>query len=210
MARTAYSEHDGRKRQEPAKYGEIRSLYPRSSHRAVRTPVRDSAAARKSAGNEVSVIGFKGVQAGIDEIAFRHDDDVEAWRDFVTTKNLSNQSLGSVSPDGAAEFARGGDSKTPNPALVGQQEHRRVAAVDLDAAVVDLLKLGAPSNPLGWSELQLFAADGKTLAALRAAPFEHQAAVFRAHPNEKTMRPLAVARIWLKCANSLGHDIPSL
>jgi hypothetical protein len=210
MARTAYSEHDGRKRQDPAKYGEIKSLYPRSSHRAVRTAGRGSAASRKSSGNEVSVIGFKGVQAGIEEIAFRYDDDVEARRDFVTTKNLSNQSLGSVSPDRAAEFSRSGDAQTANPGLVRQQEHGRVTAVDLGAAVVDLLKLGAASNPLGWSELQLFAANSKTLATLRSTPFEHQPAVFRAHSDEESVRPLAAARIWLKCANSLGHDIPSL
>jgi hypothetical protein len=67
----------------------------------------------------VSVIGFKGVQAGIEEIALRHDDDVEARRDFVTTENLSNQSLSSISPNGASELARGGDPEAPDAELVG-------------------------------------------------------------------------------------------
>jgi hypothetical protein len=209
MAITAYSEHDGRKRQEPVKYGEIRSLYPRSSRSARRTPTRASTGSRQSTGDEASVIGFNGVQTGLDEIALRHDDNVEAWGDFITTKNLSNQSFSSVSPNGAPELARGGDSETAHTERVGQQEHGRVAAMNFDATVVDLLEFCAASNPLGWSELQLFAADGEPFAALRAATFEHQTAVFRAHSDEKPMRPLPAARIGLKRAHSLGHDIPS-
>jgi hypothetical protein len=79
-----------------------------------------------------------------------------------------------------------------------------------DAAVVDLLELRAAPNPFGWSELQLFAADGEPLATLRAPTLEHQTTVFRAHSDQKPMRPLPAARIRLKRAHSLGHDIPSL
>ena len=157
----------------------------------------------------MSVIGFKDVQAGIQEIALGHDDDVEARSDFITTKDLSNQTLSSVSPDGAPEFPRGGDAETADAELVGQQEHCRVATMNFDAAVVNLLEFCAAPDPLGWSELQLLVADGEPFAPLGTAPLEHEAAVFRTHSHEKPVRPLATARIRLKCANSLGHDIPS-
>src|SRR5262249_49691962 len=136
MAIAAYSEHVGRKRQEPAKYDEINSLYPRIRRSAIRTPTVGSTGPRKSAGDEVAVVGFKDVQAGIEEIAFRHDDHVEAGGDFVTTKNLSNQSFSSISLDGAAKLARGGNAQSANAELIGQQEDRCVAAMDFDAAIV--------------------------------------------------------------------------
>jgi len=165
--------------------------------------------ARQAAGDKVSVIGFKGVQAGIEQIALRHDDHVEAGRDFVTTKNLSNQSFSSVSPDGATELAGGRDAEPAHAELVREQKHRCVAAVDFDTAVVHLLELCAAADPLGWSKLQLFAADGQALAPLRTAAFQHQPPVFRAHADQKPVRPLAAARIRLKRADSLSHDIPS-
>jgi hypothetical protein len=157
----------------------------------------------------VSVIGFKGVQAGIEQVAFRHDYHVEAGRDFITTKNLSNQSFSSISPDGAPELPGGRDPEPANAELVREHEHRGVSAVNFDTAVVHLLELCAAADPLGWSELQLFAADGQALAALRPAAFQNQAAVLRAHTDQKAVRPLAAARIRLKRANSLSHDIPS-
>jgi hypothetical protein len=208
IAIAAYSEHDGRNRQEPVKYGEIRILYPRNNHSATRT-ANGGSTARQAAGDKVSVIGFKRVQAGVEQIALRDDDHVEPWRDFVTTKNLSNQSFSSISPDGVAKLAGRGDAEPADAELVGEQKHRGVAAMDLDAAAVHLLKLCTAADPLGWSELQLFAADGQTLAALRTAPFQNQTPVFGAHADQKAVRPLAVARIRLKRANSLSHDIPS-
>jgi hypothetical protein len=157
----------------------------------------------------VSVIGFKRVQAGVEQIALRDDNDVEPWRDFVTTKNLSNQSFSSISSDGATELAGRRDAEPADAELVGEQKNRGVAAMDLEAAAVHLLKLCTAANPFGWSELQLFAADGQTLAALGAAAFENQTPVFRAHTDQEAVRPLATARIRLKRANSLSHDIPS-
>lgn len=158
----------------------------------------------------MSVIGFKRVQAGVEQIALRHDDHVEAGRDFVPTKNLSNQAFSSISPDGAAELAGRRDAEPTDAELVREQKDRGVAAVNFDTAVVHLLELCAAADPLGWSELQLFAADGQTLAALRAAAFQNQTPVLRAHADQKAVRPLAVARIRLKRANSLSHDIPSV
>jgi hypothetical protein len=175
----------------------------------MRTARRGSAAG-EAAGDKVSVIGFKRVQAGVEQIALRDDDDVEPGSDFVTTKNLSNQSFSSISPDGVAELAGRRDAEPADAKLVREQKDRGVAAMDLDAAVVHLLELCTAADPLGWSELQLFAADGQTLPALGATAFQDQTPVFRAHTDEKAVRPLTVARIRLERANSLGHDIPSL
>ena len=166
-------------------------------------------AALQAAGDKVSVIGFKRVQAGVEQIALRDDHDVEPRRDFVTTKNLSNQSFSPISSDGATELARRRDPEPADAEFVRKQKDRRVSTMDLDAAVVHLLELCTAADPLGWSELQLFAADGQTLAALRAAAFQDKTPVFRAHTDQEAVRPLAAARIRLKRANSLSHDIPS-
>jgi hypothetical protein len=171
MAIAAYSEQVGRNRHAPGKYGDISNLYQRSSQRAARTAGRESAASGKTAGEQMSVIGFKGVQGGIEEIALRHDDDVETRRDLITTENLSNQSFSSISSNRVAEFPSGRDPEAADPELVGQQEHRRVAAVRLDATVVDPLEFRTPPDALGRPEFHapfsrgarepaLFAADG--------------------------------------------------
>ena len=55
----------------------------------------------------------------------------------------------------------------------------------------------------------LLAANSKTLAALRTSPLQHEAPVLGAHPHQKPMRALAVARVGLKRPHSLSHDIPS-
>ena len=81
--------------------------------------------------------------------------------------------------------------------------------MDLDAAVVHLLELCTAADPLGWSELQLFAADGQAFPALCTPAFQNETPVFRAHTDQKAVRPLAAARIRLKRAYSLSHDIPS-
>src|SRR5437762_8278590 len=109
MATAAYSEHEGRKRHDPVKYGEIRSLYPRSSQSATRTARRWSVRTGKATFEESLVIGFKNVQAGVEQLALGDDDDVESPGDLVATENLSNQSFSSVSLHGAAQLLGSGD-----------------------------------------------------------------------------------------------------
>jgi hypothetical protein len=69
-----------------------------------RTPKRQSAGLAKASFDEVSVISFKGAQAGVEEFTLGDDDDVKSWRDFVSTENLSNQSFSSISLNRAADF----------------------------------------------------------------------------------------------------------
>ena len=94
-----------------------------------------------------SVIGFKGGQAGVEQFASRDDDNVEAGGNFVATENFSHQSFGTISLDSPAQlFCRCDPQATPR-AVIGQDEERAVAPSNPGAALVDLLKLGAPADP---------------------------------------------------------------
>jgi hypothetical protein len=136
----------------------MNNLYPRISSRTAR--------AGHAAGKESSVIGFKGTQAGVEEVALGDDDYVKSIRDLVPTKNLSNQTFRSISLDGATEFLRGGDSQPAN-AAVCQHEHSAIPAVNSKPTVVDLLELRAAANVFGWPESQIYS----LLTVRRLRPF---------------------------------------
>ena len=85
----------------------------------------------------VAIIGFKDGQGGVEQLALGHDDDVKPRRDVVATENLSYQSFSSVSLNGSAELFRRRDAQPSYRALVGKDEHGRVAPVDADAAFID-------------------------------------------------------------------------
>ena len=106
--------------------------------------------------DEVSVISFKGAQAGVEELTLGDHDDVEPWRDFISTKDLSNQSFSSVSLNRAADLPGRRDPESSHPALVGQYENRAVAAVDANTALVDLLELRTPADMFDWTESQSY------------------------------------------------------
>src|SRR5262245_8466277 len=95
----------------------------------------------------VAVIGFKNTQAGVEQLSLRHDDDVEPGGDFVSTEDLSNEPFRSVSLDGAAQLARGGDPQASDIERIRQDKHRSVAAVESDAVLVHILEVGAPPDP---------------------------------------------------------------
>ena len=151
----------------------------------------------------VAIVGFKDSQAGVEHLALRHDDDVKTRCDVVTTENLSYQSFSSVSLNGSAKLFRRRDAQTSDRAVVGQDEHGRVAPVDPGAALIDFLKLGAAANAFMRPEprqMSLFAADGQALAAFRPAALEHQPPVLRAHPHQKSVRLRPVAGVRLERA----------
>ena len=64
-----------------------------------RSPSAELAALAETARKVVSVVLFKGIQAGVEQFALGDDDDIESRRDLVSTKNLSNESLGPISLD---------------------------------------------------------------------------------------------------------------
>jgi len=148
----------------------------------------------------VAIVGFKNGQCGVEHLALGDDDDIKPRRDVVTTENLSYQSFSSVPLNGSAELFRRRDAQTSDRAVVGQDEHGRVAPMNSGAAFIDFLKLGAAADTFVRPEprqMGLFAADGQAFAAFRPATFEHQPPVFRAHSHKKPvrLRPMAGVRL---------------
>ena len=90
---------------------------------------------------EFSVFGFKNSQAGVEQLAFRHHDDVVALGDLVQTENLSYQPFRAISLNRSAELLRRRDPQPSDRAVDRQHEQRAVASMDLDAAFVDLLEV---------------------------------------------------------------------
>ena len=96
-----------------------------------------------------SIIGFKDSQAGVKQFPFWHDDDVVPRPYLVTTKNLSDESLSSISLDGIAEFLRGRDSEPGGGACPANEHERRAeSSVIPDPPRVDLLEFSTPVHPL--------------------------------------------------------------
>src|SRR5207253_1285253 len=113
-----------------------------------------------------------------------------------------NQSFGPVSLDRAAELFRRRDPKPTRRATrrTGEQEHGQIPAMNPGPALIDLLKICAPANPLCPREgivqaigFQLFAADREPLSALGASALQDEPAVLGAHSDQKPVRPLAMA-----------------
>ena len=121
-----------------------------------RTPGRHSAGLAEASFDEVSVISFKGAQAGVEEFALRDDHDVESIGDLVSTENLSNQSFSSISFNRAADLPGRRNPEPPHSPIVGQDEDRTVAAVESNTSLVDLQELRATADVLGWMEFQSY------------------------------------------------------
>ena len=100
----------------------------------------------KAAFKVMTVIGFKGTQAGVEQLPLRHDHDIEAGSHMVSTENLSNQSFSSVPLDRPPEFPRGGDPQASDRQLVRQEEKGAETAANPGAPFIDLLKFGASAN----------------------------------------------------------------
>jgi hypothetical protein len=126
----------------------------RMRHR--RTPGRHSAGWPEASFDEVSVISFKGAQAGVEELTLGDHDDVESRRDLVSTKNLSNQSFSSISLNCAADFFGRRDPESSHAPLVGEQKDRAVAAVDANTALVHPLELRPAADMFDWAESQSY------------------------------------------------------
>jgi hypothetical protein len=236
-ASRAKSEHEGKNLQEPAKYGETSSLYPRRSARARATLTRRPSAGprllAKAAFKVVTVIGFKGIQAGVEQFPLRHDHDVEAWGHMVSTENLPNQSFRSIPLDGATESSRGGNPQASDRQLVRQEEKGAETAADPDASFINLLKFGTSTDVLVGAEshqwrsalqrlpsaacalfradscqpTRLFTTNREPLAPFGPAALEHEPPVLGAHAHQESVRPPAVARVRLKRTLTL-HDLP--
>ena len=117
--------------------------------------------------DEVSVISFKGAQAGFEKFTLRDDHDVQPRRDLVSTKDLSNQAFSSISLNRAADLPGRGDPEPSQTALVGQKKNRAVTAVETNPPLVNLLKFRPPADVFGWTEFQSYS----LLTVRRLRPF---------------------------------------
>ena len=161
-----------------------------------------------------TVFTLKGSQAGIQQLALRNNDEIEAGHDLMTTEHLTNEAFCSVAINRSPESLARGNSQSPDRELVFQNEHDGEAAVDLRPALVHSLEFRVPANvfvspkarhKLLESEL-LFAAHRKALATFCAPTLEHQAAIFRAHAHEKPVRFASMPSVWLKCTLALHRS----
>jgi hypothetical protein len=94
-----------------------------------------------------SVIGFKDCEAGVEQLAFGDDDDIESPAHLVPSKDLSDQPLRAVSLNRAAQLPSSGNPQPAACEIGRQEEERTVAAVNPDAALIHLLKFWPPANP---------------------------------------------------------------
>ena len=99
------------------------------------------------------IVGFKNGQAGVEQLAFGDDDDIEAPGDLVSTKNLSNQSFSSIPDDRSAQLPGSRDAEPRRPVAGLHQKDGAVSPVDPDAALVDLPEFGPAADPLETPEL---------------------------------------------------------
>ena len=107
-----------------------------------------------------AVLVFKDSQARAEELAAGHNHDVKAWRDVISSENLSNQSFSTISDHRTTQPLRGGDAQPTDSKPIGLAEQRVIAAWKAGAMLVDVLELGVSADPLAWAELQaLVAAD---------------------------------------------------
>ena len=129
--------------------------------RAARTGTEGSLRLEEPAADERSIVVFKDSQARAEQFATGHDDDIEAWRDVISTKNLSNQTLSTISYDRSAEPLCRGNPEPAGLEPIRLREQRVIAARNPGAMLVDVLKVGVSADPLALAELQepLFAAD---------------------------------------------------
>jgi len=108
MDSAIYAEHDGSKRQLPAKNGDTSSLYTRSRPRAAITASEASGAwgsGTIAPGEEVSVVGVKAGKRSIEHFPAGHYDDVDPLCDLIPPEHLACQALHAVANDGVAELS---------------------------------------------------------------------------------------------------------
>ena len=107
-----------------------------------------------------AVFGFKGHQARVKQLVAGDDDDIEARRDVISTKNLSNQTLSAIPDNRSTEALCGGNAEPPDGQSVRLREQRVIAARNAGPMLVDVLEIGVSSDPLARAEFQrLFATD---------------------------------------------------
>ncbi len=96
---------------------------------------------------ESVIVGFKGGEGSIEHFPARHDDDVVAGGNLVTSEEFPRQALGAIAFHGVAELPGGSHAESGRLAAVAEQEHRHETAGNARPFVVDALELGPAPDP---------------------------------------------------------------
>jgi hypothetical protein len=111
-----------------------------------------SAGGRESAGESGAIFGFKGRQARVEELSAGHDHNIEARRDLISTKNLSNQTLSAISDDRSAKSLCCRNAEPARGEPIRLREQRVITAGNATSMLVDVLKIRVFADPLGRAE----------------------------------------------------------
>src|SRR5262245_54478250 len=95
----------------------------------------------EAASDELSVLGFKNSQGGVEQFALWYNDQIVPRRNLVPTENLSYQSFSPVARNGASELPGCRDAQPASASTILQQENRRVSARHAHATVVHLAEI---------------------------------------------------------------------
>jgi hypothetical protein len=152
---------------------------------------------------------------------FRNNDQVDGSSVGHRAEHLSNQALGPVPDDRAAQLSRCHHAQPGRPALTRRRNECDKATVRSPPRVENVLKLPSPPQPpsrrksvgrhkrtyaLGLAaDLLAGRGHGEALATLCPTALQHMAPVLRGHPNQEAMGLLAALPVRLKCTFAL-HD----
>jgi hypothetical protein len=96
--------------------------------------------------DEGAVISFKDTQTGVDQFAFRDDNNVESLCDLVSTEDLSNQSLSFISLNRSTELSGSRNPQSTCWLGIRQEEHRAIPAAHPETAIIDPLEFSSAAN----------------------------------------------------------------
>ena len=104
--------------------------------------------AAKALSDGLAIFGFKGSQADVEHLALRHDDHVEAWRNLVSTEDLSNQSFSSISLDSGPKLLGCRDAEPAKVSIAGEDKNREIAPAYTGTTLVNQLEISATTYVL--------------------------------------------------------------
>jgi hypothetical protein len=121
-------------------------LYARIRTRPTDLP--ELAALAETSRKIVTVVLFKSIQTGVEQIALGNDNHIESRRNLVSTKDLSNESFSPIPLNRPTQLARSGDTQPADRQRIGPREEGAVTAMNPTAVLIDLQELGAAANAL--------------------------------------------------------------
>lgn len=127
----------------------------------------------------------------------------------MTSEDLSRQAFRTIPLYRGPEFPCGGNTQPRRGPAIGHDEYGHEAAVNADPGRIRTLEVGPAADPLGGRQSvalthrSALVGNRQALAALRAASFQDDSAVFCRHSYAESVRLLPAANVWLKCALSL-------